>query len=442
MAKLCSHCGKPLWGDGARFCSRCGGSIQPRAQSSKRARAPITRAIPRIEASDQGETLLLESKEELSASQEVQQSALLDADDDTPTQQFAAISPLPGHNVSGSDNCQDSPALRQARVARKEKVVRKKRAIPVSEDPNVVPVSENAGIISVIDGPGNIPVSEDPSIIPISEDPSNIPVSEDPSTIHIFEDLDNIPLSEDPDLISVSENRPDQFTQSSQEEVEPQDLTVDSQLSVPTDQDHISTFDGASVQEMRQSGPLSPSSGPFNRRRSRLRIWLAILLMALVIIGGVNWLLFLQLAPNTSPWQNFSDTKLGFSVRYPTDWQVQIDAKQSIVRFHDSTQTGRVDIAVSSSAIASNVAQFLQQQASQFGMMNLTTGPSNSFAGTSWQQVQGKLSQEGVSYSVTMLATMHGNRFFLLTQIAPKSTYNDEETLIFSVMRAGFRFLP
>jgi hypothetical protein len=73
-------------------------------------------------------------------------------------------------------------------------------------------------------------------------------------------------------------------------------------------------------------------------------------------------------------------------------------------------------------------------------MTNVTTEPSRSFAGTSWQQVQGKLSQEGVSYSVTMLATMHGKRLYLLTQIAPQGTYNDEETLIFSMMCAGLQF--
>jgi hypothetical protein len=154
----------------------------------------------------------------------------------------------------------------------------------------------------------------------------------------------------------------------------------------------------------------------------------------------ISWLLFFQLASNATPWQSFSDTKLGFSVHYPTDWLVQVDYKRSIAHFHDSTQTGKVDIAVSSGAGASDIAQYLQRQASQLGMTNLMTEPSRSFAGTSWQQVQGKLSQEGVSYSVTMLTTMRGNRLYLLTQTSPQSTYNEEEELIFSVMRTSLHF--
>ena len=249
-----------------------------------------------------------------------------------------------------------------------------------------------------------------------------------------------IPVSEDVDLISVAENIPDQCSQSSQEEVEQQDLIVAPVLSVLVDQEHGGPSNAASVQGRVPSSPLQPSGGGNGKRSARFTIWLTILLVALVLAGLICWLLFSLLAPSANPWQSFRDTKLGFSVSYPTDWQVQVDSKQSIVHFHDNTQTGKVDIAVSGGAAAGDVVQFLQRQASQLGMTNITTGPSSSFAGTSWQQVQGKLLQEGVSYSVTMLATMHGNHLYLLTQSSPQSTYKDEDTLIFSAMRAGLRF--
>ncbi len=189
-------------------------------------------------------------------------------------------------------------------------------------------------------------------------------------------------------------------------------------------------------------GTLTPQSAaissPLRKLRSRPILWLAVFLAALIIGGVICWLIILQ-SPNTNPWQRFSDTNLGFSVLYPTDWQARIDHKSSIVHFYDSTQTDKVDITVSN-ATTSHVAQFLQQ-ASQLGMTNVTTKPSRSFAGSSWQQVQGKLSQEGVSYSVTLLATVHGNHLYLLTQRSPQSTYNDEEALVFSAMRAGLHFL-
>ncbi len=294
-----------------------------------------------------------------------------------------------------SDNHQDSLALRQEGVVSKDEAIEEEKDIPVSE------------------GLGSIPVSEG---------------------------LGSIPVSEDPDLISVSENMPDQFAQNSQEEGEQQDLPVAPVQSVLTDQEYGGPPNVAPVQARVQSSSPQPSGGRDGKRSFRLSVWLAISLVALVLTGLICWLLFLQLVPNTNPWQNFSDPKLGFSVDYPTDWQVQVDSKQSVVHFHDSTQTGKVDVVVPSGAIASDIAQFLQQRASQLGMTNITTGPSRSFAGTSWQQVQGKLSQEGVSYSITMLATMHDNRLYLLTQTSPQSTYNDEDVLIFSVMRAGLHF--
>jgi hypothetical protein len=153
------------------------------------------------------------------------------------------------------------------------------------------------------------------------------------------------------------------------------------------------------------------------------------------VIGGV----VLFQPPDTNPWQCFNGTDLGFSILYPTDWQVQIDHKSSFVHFYDSTQTDKVDIAVSN-ATSSNVAQFLQQQALQQGLTGITTEPSRVFGGTSWQQVQGKLSQEGVNYTVTLLAAIHGHHLYLLTQRSPQSIYNDEEGLVFSAMRAGWHF--
>ena len=313
-----------------------------------------------------------------------------------------------------SDDHQDSLALRQERVVSEDGMIREEVTIPVSEEISSIPVSEDMDPISIA---GNIPVSEDMDPISIAG---------------------NIPVSEDMDPISVAGNIPDQI---SQEEVGQQDLTVASGLSVLTDQEHPSPSNVASIPGRVPSSSLQPSGGGNGKRSARFTIWLTILLVALVLAGLICWLLFSLLGPSANPWQSFSDTKLGFSVSYPADWQVQVDDKQSIVHFHDNTQTGKVDIAISLGATAGDVTRFLQQRASRLGMTNITTGPSSSFAGTSWQQVQGKLVQEGVSYSVTMLATMHGSHLYLLTQSSPQSTYKDEDTLIFSAMRAGLRFL-
>jgi hypothetical protein len=349
-----------------------------------------------------------------------------------------------------SDNHQDSLALRQEGVVSKDESIVEEKGIPVSEGIGIIyedslalrqerVASEDEAIVEE----KGIPVSEGIGIV--YEDSlalrqervvSENEVIVDEKGIPVSEGIGIIPVSEDPDLISVSEHMPDQLAQSSQEEGEQQDLPVTPVHSVLADREYR---DSLNVASRVQGSSLQPSGRRDGKRRSRLSVWLAISLVALVLIGLICWLLFLQLAPDTNPWQSFSDTKLGFSVSYPTDWQVKVDDKQSVVHFHDSTQTGRVDIVVSSGATASDIVQFLQQRASQLGITNITTGPSRSFAGTSWQQVQGKLSQEGVHYSVTMLAARHGSHLYLLTQSSPQSTYADEDALIFSVMRAVLR---
>ncbi len=412
MVIHCSHCGTALQRENARFCSHCGSFVESRSG----VKAPFTPPVTRDFSS--------ESAEEISPPEKVQEPPARNVDDETPTQPFAAISSLPTHDLSGSDNHRDALPFREERTAREERTL-------VSEEPGTIAVSEKPGIVPVSEEPGIIPVSEDPDIIPVSEEPGLNSASE--------EELGPIPVSEEPDLISVSKNMPARFTHS-QDEVEQQDVRVSPVLSVPAHQEHVHLSDIPSTEGIVQSSPLLTLSGLVSKLRSRLGLWLAAFMVALIIVGGVSWLLILQLAPNTDPWQHFSDTNLGFSLLYPTDWQVRVDHKPSIVHFYDSTQTDKVDITVSD-ATAGNVAQFLRQQASQLGMTGVTSKPSLSFAGSSWQEVQGKLSQEGVSYSIALLATIHGNRLYLLTQIAPQGTYNDEEALVFSAMHAGLQFL-
>jgi hypothetical protein len=160
---------------------------------------------------------LLESEEGVTFPQEVQEPALLDVEDDTPTRQSAAISLLSKQNVSSNENHQDSLALRQKKPIRKGRGFGEERAVLVSE-----------GI----------------------------------SIFNAHEHLSIIPVSEDPDLINVYENMPARFTQRFQEEVQQRDLTVPSALFVPADQGHTLPSDVASVQRMVQSSPLLPSGGP------------------------------------------------------------------------------------------------------------------------------------------------------------------------------------
>jgi hypothetical protein len=168
------------------------------------------------------------------------------------------------------------------------------------------------------------------------------------------------------------------------------------------------------------------------------------ILLPVLLIGGLGvWIVEAQpfsVSPVTQPWQQFQDAKLGVSLPYPNGWQVQVDHAKSSARFYDSSNTAQVTIAVTNAADG-NLAQYLSQQARQLQMTATKSGASATFAGTSWSQMQGTTQQSGANYTTTLLATVHNNHLFTITQLAPSSNYADQEKVNFSYMRDSWRFL-
>jgi hypothetical protein len=383
VARVCSHCGTPLQGDDARFCSHCG-SLESRFQSSG-SFTPVMR--PR----------------------RTQKAAL--------RQQIASQS--------------DSRPAQHGENA--ELASHGKSTVDCNDETNCLPAEGSSECAEEKDSD-------------MEEFSFSLPTQTESETLVEVLDQGETPLPDSTENVSSAEEVQASLqyaindTPVPDSHAESEELGVEAipTVSLPVHQGHQGPSNIPSVQERVQS-TLQPSlDEPARKRRSKLSLWQAVFLVVLILVGVIGWLILSQ-SPDTNPWQRFSGIDLGFSVLYPTDWQVQIDHKLSIVHFYDSTQTDKVDITVSSPTIG-NVAQFLQQQASQLGMTGVTTKPSQVFGGVSWQQVQGKLSQEGVSYTVTLLAAIHGHHLYLLTQRSPQSIYNDEEGLVFSAMRAGWHF--
>lgn len=175
---------------------------------------------------------------------------------------------------------------------------------------------------------------------------------------------------------------------------------------------------------------------------SRKRLVLVLTLLFVLVVGGIAaWLVAIKpfaVASITQPWQQFCDSGLGVFGQYPTGWAKQIDSNKA-VHFSDGTDQFSI---VSVAANGEDAGTYLRKEASQLGITSLKLGTPASFAGTSWQQAQGSLlsSQTGVTYTETLLVTVHGNRFFTIMQIAPPGTYREEDTTIFSGMRSSFQF--
>lgn len=201
-----------------------------------------------------------------------------------------------------------------------------------------------------------------------------------------------------------------------------------------------------SSQPSVEVGPssLSPLLSPRNARRGPAPLVLLGVVILALIIAGVAWVTIAQpfnVPAVTRPLQDYRDTHVGVALSYPSDWTITHTA--SSVLFSDSSQTAQTTIAMlaASDAPNGNIATYLQQQAAKLNMSGAKTITQVSFAGTTWQKIQGSVQKNGVNDTETLFATVHNNHLYVLTQSAPQTVYADEETLIFSKMRASLQLL-
>ncbi|MFL5591118.1 MAG: zinc ribbon domain-containing protein [Ktedonobacteraceae bacterium] len=197
------------------------------------------------------------------------------------------------------------------------------------------------------------------------------------------------------------------------------------------------------AQDMRQTPPPQVSVPPKPHRKSRKPLVLVSLLL-LVLVGGVGaWVVVWQpfsVPGITQPQQNFKDTRLGFSLLYPGGWRFQVDQGKTTTHFYDSSHTAQVNIVVGF-ANGGDLGRYLQQEASQLGMTGQKKGSPLSFAGASWQQIQGSVLESGASYTETVIVTVHNQHLFTILLLAPQITYAQEDQLVFSSMRSSFQFV-
>lgn len=216
----------------------------------------------------------------------------------------------------------------------------------------------------------------------------------------------------------------------------------------PPVRQEISTGEARAEQGQQMHGPVTKRPvSPFlpSVRRSRRISFLVILaLLGLLIASGLGtWIVMsrpFSVPTVTQPQQSFKDGSLGLSLLYPSGWMTQIDRAKATIHFYDSSHTSEVIITVRDAG-SSNIAQYLQQQVVQLGMTGAKVGTPFSFAGASWQRVQGSMQKSGANYTGTILATVHGNHLLTLIQSAPQSIYADEEKLVFSGMRSSLGFV-
>jgi hypothetical protein len=198
-------------------------------------------------------------------------------------------------------------------------------------------------------------------------------------------------------------------------------------------------------QPVRQTPPESlpvPSlAGPKKNNRKRLAIVFGLLLI-LMLCGVIAWVILDQpfaVPEITKTTQNFNNTSLGLSLQYPQNWVVDVNKHNGTVSFYDDNHTDQVNITV---VVVDNQSmnQYMTETLNALGITGQRTPAALSFAGATWQEIQGSVQQSGANYTATLLFTMHGKYYYTILQLAPSSTYPLEEQLVFSKMRSSFQF--
>lgn len=210
---------------------------------------------------------------------------------------------------------------------------------------------------------------------------------------------------------------------------------------VPLPQPHL-----PNAQVSRQTPPASMPFSPLARskRNSRKPLVLVVVLLFVLLLGGVlAWLIIFQpfaVPEITKTTQTFQNADLGVSLQYPMQWSAEVHKQNGTIYFYDDNHTDQVNVTIVATD-GQSIAQFVNKEVGSLGMTGQKTKAALSFAGASWQQVQGSVQESGASYTATLLVTMHGGRYYAILQLAPSSAYTREDQLVFSKMRSSFQFL-
>jgi hypothetical protein len=204
-----------------------------------------------------------------------------------------------------------------------------------------------------------------------------------------------------------------------------------------------SQFPTAQPVEQTPPGPMPVPTLARPKKNNRKRFAIVIGLFLILLLGGViAWVVVAQpsaVPEITKTTKFFNDTSLGVSLQYPQNWTVHENKHNGTVSFYDDNQTDQVNITVII-ADNQNMNQYMAKTVSSLGMTGKKTQTELSFAGTTWQQIQGSAQQSGANYTATLLVTMHNGHYYAILQLAPSSTYPLEEQLVFSKMRSSFQF--
>lgn len=190
--------------------------------------------------------------------------------------------------------------------------------------------------------------------------------------------------------------------------------------------------------------PVSKKNARPVTRNSKTRLIMLTILLVVLLIGGVaTWLIAFQIFGGqdiTATTISYQNANLGFALEYPQGWTAQANTQATTITFSDATHTDQFMLS-STAQNGLTIAGYIKKITTQLGMTGEKNQPPLTFAGATWQQVQGSVLLSGATYDTVILVSTHAGRLYALQQMAPASTYAGAERLFFAPVRATFRFV-
>jgi hypothetical protein len=173
-------------------------------------------------------------------------------------------------------------------------------------------------------------------------------------------------------------------------------------------------------------------SRPIKRRRMPLGVLITLGLLLVFVIAGVGiYAIANGSGGQTQPaFTTYKDSTNHFSIKYPTIWTVK--KLSNGVQFSDATNT--VAMAVTSTPNTSNLSatDFANQEAAK---ENISTPDSQTFAGQTWVQRSGIVTQtSGISQDIFIFVAAANNLLYEIRESAPLDGYKAPNQAIFMPM--------
>jgi hypothetical protein len=451
VATVCTYCGTPLPRDDARFCTNCGMLVPSHPFSPKAASFSPSPAHPESTLREQIAQQIQPSSQQVRyPAQHEPPTWMSQLDSPTIARPFTPFPAIPQtdrpNRVESSEQTverRNSPPGQERYEKVREQERQEKREYVVEDvDVNDLPTRPLlAGSPGLQSPPSGVPATDSQGR---SMSGQNVEYLD---TVPIATPRRTNPPSIPPEGFAQQPSAPQHLWSSAEQRQQGifshSASTVQQQPASLPGLANPAQSDASQVQERRPVSRIAVMKT--TRRKSRKPLVFALVLLLLLAIGGIAaWIIQAQpftVPEVTQPEQTYSNTSLGFSLSYPNGWSSVTNTAKRSVQLADSSQTDLVKILVQAGA-GNTISSALQQEAAQLKMTNLQKGLQPvSFAGMSWQQIKGSIFVQGATYSGVVLMANHNNTLFTIVQMAPQTTFAQEDQLVFANMRSSFKFL-